>query len=412
MFAARRDQENLIHGPQKTVKPQNKPGLNCPSTPSCRNDENAIGPLTIRAAAAKSGGLGLTEREKLRLDNKGHRATPIEEPQTRAPLGIKTTNARTRACRTFGVKEIVNEIEKSQAKQSVPRRPPRQKRASTRTHNPIRQDPYKSTKSVEYAPNLEDPLPYASDVMPEGSSNDGDAKRPGMANAIFEDLRIDPTIASEVVDNEADRLAWNQEDDTEDGAPGLARPASSLAGDTRVGRRPRPRNQLSMTVSRRAASALAILPSEVSKPAAKAAPVRRPLSSLITGGKKVMATQTAREASTGNFAGEVASRTTFGYNQGRMAGSMVRSRSAGVQKRNQAPTIGPLVSRDPEESLRTSNRQLQDAPRKERCVSEHRARPRLAHIFGEVFEDDVMPERDPLFSSDDEGDMMRPRFMS
>ncbi|PHH71471.1 hypothetical protein CDD82_6491 [Ophiocordyceps australis] len=193
MFAARRNQENLIHGTQKAVKLQNKPGLNCPETPSCRNDENAMGSLAIRTAAAKS-----------------------EEPQTRRPLGVKTTNAKTKACRALGVKDIVpKDIKNTQAKQSAPRRPPGQKRAKARNHQ-IWQDPHKSSRNddgIEYAANLEAPRPFEPDL----SFHYDDLKREGVLKEFEdgdEDFIGDSAIANEVLHAPIDELfPWSQEDE-------------------------------------------------------------------------------------------------------------------------------------------------------------------------------------------------------
>ena len=114
MLAAR-DQENLVHAHQAAgaAKPLNQgtrhappktPGNKAPKTPYKLplNDENAKGGLTAGRKGLKTMGKG---NENAVTGNKGGLGVPNAfttpvAPKNRAPLGMKTTNAKTKMFQT------------------------------------------------------------------------------------------------------------------------------------------------------------------------------------------------------------------------------------------------------------------------------------------------------------------------
>ncbi|GKZ83612.1 hypothetical protein AnigIFM56816_008707 [Aspergillus niger] len=103
-----RDQENLVHSHQTVAasKPLNQgvrhlqpktPGARVPKTPfkvPLRNDEND--PLAFGKKTVKGG----KQKENINLTTKNAFVTPSADPRQRAPLGMKTTNAKAKGLQT------------------------------------------------------------------------------------------------------------------------------------------------------------------------------------------------------------------------------------------------------------------------------------------------------------------------
>ncbi|PHH91031.1 hypothetical protein CDD83_1870 [Cordyceps sp. RAO-2017] len=92
------------------------------------------------------------------------------ETRTRAPLGNKTTNAKARADRSAGVKDLVKEIEKTQLKQATIQKPKHKSLEPASAKLAIHTDNDGALSEVdepEYAPLQPAPLPYQSDVLPQ-----------------------------------------------------------------------------------------------------------------------------------------------------------------------------------------------------------------------------------------------------
>ncbi|PYH93491.1 hypothetical protein BO71DRAFT_441712 [Aspergillus ellipticus CBS 707.79] len=105
---ALRDQENLVHNHQTVAasKPLNQgarhlhpktPGARVPKTPfkvplNDENDPLAFGKKTVKAAGK--------QKESINLSVKDAFVTPSVDPRHRAPLGMKTTNAKARGLQT------------------------------------------------------------------------------------------------------------------------------------------------------------------------------------------------------------------------------------------------------------------------------------------------------------------------
>ncbi|PWY69558.1 hypothetical protein BO70DRAFT_432510 [Aspergillus heteromorphus CBS 117.55] len=105
---ALRDQENLVHTHQTVAasKPLNQgarhlqpktPGARAPKTPfkvplNDENDPLAFGKKTVKAAGKQKESVNLTVKDAF--------VTPSADPRHRAPLGMKTTNAKARGLQT------------------------------------------------------------------------------------------------------------------------------------------------------------------------------------------------------------------------------------------------------------------------------------------------------------------------
>ncbi|KAF2201838.1 hypothetical protein GQ43DRAFT_440217 [Delitschia confertaspora ATCC 74209] len=158
---AANDQENLVHnlhtGP--TGKPLNHgtlkafgaktPGPKAPKTPFkvSLNDENAAGKT---GKTLKTIGKG----------NAGAFVTPAGPRTARAPLGMKTTNAKTRAFLTPAAP-----FDGSVKTQKVS---PRLRRPKVKVHQPEAQDEQEEEeREIEYMPPKEIPLPDEYDDLPK-----------------------------------------------------------------------------------------------------------------------------------------------------------------------------------------------------------------------------------------------------
>ncbi|KAL8823299.1 MAG: hypothetical protein Q9191_005987 [Dirinaria sp. TL-2023a] len=131
MFAAQ-DQENLVHGHQQTAaaKPLNQgsrqlapktPGNKAPKTPFKlpSNDENGPGPFGGGKSSLRINGRGnengTTKVNDGWLGGKDAFKTPMG-PRNRAPLGLKTTNAKTTALHIAPPPPVENAADKGQQK--------------------------------------------------------------------------------------------------------------------------------------------------------------------------------------------------------------------------------------------------------------------------------------------------------
>ncbi|QDS72821.1 hypothetical protein FKW77_006769 [Venturia effusa] len=163
MFAARVDQENTIHAQQQAAasKPLNQ-GLKglAAKTPARKiplNDENATEILGGKTGGLKSNGKGLTKNGG-KLDKSAF-VTPAG-PRTRAPLGMKTTNAKANF-QTPAPVTAKNSPEKSQQKTLSPRL----RRAKVKVlQGEVAKDGDAEEREIEYMPPRAKPLPdYPSD---------------------------------------------------------------------------------------------------------------------------------------------------------------------------------------------------------------------------------------------------------
>ncbi|KAL2068588.1 hypothetical protein VTL71DRAFT_14925 [Oculimacula yallundae] len=177
MFAAR-DQENLVHGHHQAaaVKPLNQtvrglqpktPGAKYPKTPLKipLNDENA--PAGFGGKSVKGKGLeGLVTGKKGATFNQNDFITPMG-PRTRAPLGMKTTNAKAKAFQTPSGPAPEKELDKTQPKQQTSARKPRKVIHADSIKLEVHGDESPlADRDVEYCPPKPKDLPYESTDFP------------------------------------------------------------------------------------------------------------------------------------------------------------------------------------------------------------------------------------------------------
>ncbi|PHH81177.1 hypothetical protein CDD80_9 [Ophiocordyceps camponoti-rufipedis] len=421
MLAPHRDQENLVQAHQVTTKQQLKDGgARFPKTPLVsRNDENAH---TILAGKTGKDVLPGTRPGTIdRFAAKGTAkattmVTPMGARTVRAPLGNKTTNAKARTDRGSGVKDMVNEIERAQAKHTTVQRPKPKTLEVAPTKLAIHFDQDRNSddgEEPEYAPPPPKPLPYQSDVLPEGgltfeSLKDkkflkgfyehfhnpvGDAGVSREEKRLCDEMQALLKAATERNEQEAASLDWNIEDLVETAPSSRLKSApdpGTAPGTHKLGKKSQ--GHLATVSSKQAASALAVNSGgrkDVRAGApSKSAPNRKPLSGLLAGsktGKQVALRQNA------DSAGETASRTTIGYNKGRTALSMLHHRGGNVIDQ----PVRPLSVRD------MNQEPTAPAPSKEPELGQH-SRPQFLTLFDELDDGDLPPVRSPFPILDEE----------
>ncbi|KAH0010342.1 hypothetical protein KCU80_g21113, partial [Aureobasidium melanogenum] len=155
MFAARADQENLAYAHQAAAaaKPLNQqaktPANKAPKTPFRRNqnDEND---------AFQSGSKTTKTTKKANLDPNAF-ITPAG-PRNRAPLGMKTTNAKAKTPAPLTIK--------ASAQKTLS---PRLRRQKVKIHQaePVQQEQDDGVPDIEYMPPRSIPLPDHPDTIHE-----------------------------------------------------------------------------------------------------------------------------------------------------------------------------------------------------------------------------------------------------
>ncbi|KAF4585451.1 hypothetical protein GQ602_004756 [Ophiocordyceps camponoti-floridani] len=420
MLAPHRDQENLVQAHQVTTKQQLKDGgIRFPKTPLVsRNDENAY--TILAGKTGKDGFAGSRPGTIDRLAAKGTgkattMVTPMGARTVRAPLGNKTTNAKARTDRGSGVKDMIKEIERAQAKHTTVQRLKPKTLEVAPTKLAIHFDPDRNPdegEEPEYAPPPPKPLPYQSDVLPEGgltfeSLKDkkflrgfyehfhnpvGDAGVSREERRLFDEMQALLKAATERNEQEAATLNWNIEDLVE--TPSSSRLKSAPDPGTAHGtQKPGKRSQghLATVSSKQAVSALAVNSSgrkdgRAGSPS-RNAPNRKPLSGLLGSktGKQVPLRQNV------DSAGETASRTTIGYNKGRTASSILHHRGGNVTDQ----PVRPLSVRD------MNQEPTAPAPSKESELRQH-SRPQFLTLFDELDDGDLPPVRSPFPALDED----------
>lgn len=363
MLAAHRDQENLVHAHQAPAKQQPKtPGPRYPKTPVgpfARNDENA--PTAFAGKTALAGTIKNTTNGKLLTKATAQKqalATPlgrghdllvynemlkaIAGHQSRAPLGNKTTNAKARPSQSAIGKQKAKPIEASHVKTGTQR--PKLRQTETATPKFEIQPDSKSVgvdEEPEYAPPAPTPLPYQSDVLPEGGLTFRGLKKEYLLKGYYENFynpvdndgisRLDKAFDDEMKlaldkaveqnDREFEALDWCVPD-VED--PKVTFPRATAP------RNPSSRaeahndkvttstdRKLHTISSRRAASALAIHSDRTGSALSSRIASKRPSA-------QPRLTKASAMEPSGTTTGEAASRTTIGYSKGRTASSMMR----------------------------------------------------------------------------------------
>ncbi|OBT45310.1 hypothetical protein VE00_03635 [Pseudogymnoascus sp. WSF 3629] len=360
MLAAR-DQENLVHGQQALAasKPLNQgtraappktPGNRYPKTPLKipLHDENAptgFGKKSVLQTKGKGNENLVTGGKKGTGLDKNAFITPMG-PRTRAPLGMKTTNAKAKAFQTPAGPEMDKAPEKTQIRPTSTR-PLRQKISHVDTvkleiHGD-EPDPL-GEREVEYCPPKSKDLPYENEDFPNGYLDYSIVKRenqrkdfhtryynPVDANGVSKREReFEEELARSLKATDEKILKAVEEDpcvvhDVPETFPRVQR--NKPTEERRVVSAQLPpkasalpsRGPATLT-SRRAASALALAPKPTTtstKPSRPLPLTKKPASFLLRGSNP---TPPAIQPSTmRNASASAASRSTMGYKKGRSA---------------------------------------------------------------------------------------------
>ncbi|VUC37828.1 unnamed protein product [Clonostachys rosea] len=428
MLAAHRDQENLVHSHQVSGKQQPKtPGARYPKTPHKygQNDENAP---TAFAGKTGLGGTRLGGQDKITMTKgKQSMVTPTgPQSHSRAPLGNKTTNAKARTGQVGGTKNI----EKSQAKPTTIQKPkpkvisqgPLQIEADTKSSDPLDDEP-------EYAPPKPNDLPYESDLLPPGGLTFEGLKKENLLRGFYqqfhnpvddngvsrkekrfnEEMKVVMDKAIEKNNRDLEALDWNVADEPERPKLIQRKPDAPEVAEAKMGRKIRGTGhsrQLSTITSRKAASALSMQPPsgrpQLPRPTSAMSAGRRPLSSLVSGQRTVRQTErSVRPLSAASNSGEVASRTTIGYNKGKSASSLVHARETASTAARGQSTTKTRVLRDVDPDSTITPARAQEAGLN-RIRSSQTVRPQFTSIFGQDDEEEDLPAIIAPFPSDDE----------
>ena len=345
-------------------------------------------------------------------------------------MGNKTTNAKARVGQSAGVKDGVLDIEKTQARQTTVRKSKQQSVSQAPIKfaiQPDKTEPSHDEDEPEYAPPPPAPLPYESDVLPPGGLTFEGLKKENFLKGFYEhfhnpvdengvsreDKKFEEEMqsvlkkAQERNERETAELDWNIDDIAESATairrkPELTKAAEPVPSTTM--RRAIARNPPTIT-SRRAASALAIRSDSqrnaAINPVLSKKPARRPLSALIRSSKTAKPAATASATAPGNAVGEVASRTTIGYNKGRTASSMVHPRGETIRNLPHRP-VQAVAPRYAESELTITPARIRQDVVGQESSSEQLARPQFLSIFDDIDDEDLPPMRGPYLGSDDE----------
>ncbi|EON66690.1 hypothetical protein W97_05936 [Coniosporium apollinis CBS 100218] len=363
-----RDQENFVHGQQAAAaaKPLNQglvaktPGNKAPKTPFkvALNDENVVfrGGKSVLKTNGKGNENLFTGAKKGNELDKNTFVTPAG-PRTRAPLGAKTTNAKTKAFQTPAPPSI--DTASASAKTQPQSRSPRLHRAKVKvlaTDDATKPVPEPEEREIEYMPPRGEPLPDLPDDYwgPEKTFPMFEAKNymRGIWSTYFNPVDDDGVSQLEREDAVRDKRVRRETDETlqrkcdemfaeaaanitgtaPPAAPPVAsRPTTSRSSSSVATKKPLVPNattgQPTTLTSRTAATALRQPSSRphFSAPTT-AAKARVPTSALPLSRKKqpVAAAAPTNPSAMRHTAATAASRTTLGYANGRAASSSLR----------------------------------------------------------------------------------------
>ncbi|KAL1865114.1 hypothetical protein Plec18167_009517 [Paecilomyces lecythidis] len=353
---ALRDQENLVHAHQTTAaaKPLNQGtrGLQ-PKTPGLRNQKTPFKiPLNDENNAGLFGKKGKgndTRNENTIKPGKDAFVTPLG-PRNRAPLGMKTTNAKAKGLQTPAPPaETVKKTNKrgstgQKAKKAAPVvQPSKTELLDSLTEDDIPDIEYMPPKPQEL-PDFPDDITYDT-TFPQFQGNniargwervyskeeigpDGLTKRERkfQEDSIAYDKMVDEMIQKQVDDMPL--LEINTDEFLDQ--PGIEQQreeecrAKEEASKKKYARSVSTRS-ISTLKSREAATALS-RPSSLSKGKSAPAPKSRPTSALSTRSKKTPAP--TNPSSMRHTAAAASSRTTVGYSKGRSVSSSLKGKTA------------------------------------------------------------------------------------
>ncbi|KAE9363018.1 hypothetical protein N431DRAFT_390543 [Stipitochalara longipes BDJ] len=355
MLAAR-DQENLVHGHHQAAasKPLNQgargglqpktPGNKYPKTPLKipLNDENA--PTGFGKSIKGKGLENLVTGKKSATFDKNAFVTPMG-PRTRAPLGMKTTNAKTKVFQTPGP-ALEKEIEKTQPKQTSTRKPKKVIHADSVKLEVHGDESPLAEREVEYCPPRPKDLPYDSEDFPDGCLNydvlkKGNLMR-GIYNKYYNDLDENGLSRQDHLNEEAYQKSAAKADEqirkmmeeewTVGDVPETFRhlrkkpsqPKEKTVAPPLLKKIPAVPSKGPATIaSRKAAGALSVIPKSAPAPPKATKPTLKP--SFLSRAKPTTPPTIPSNASTMRHAAATAtSRSTIGYTKGRSAFSQVQ----------------------------------------------------------------------------------------
>jgi hypothetical protein len=375
MLAAR-DQENLVHGHQQVAasKPLNQstrsiqpktPGNRYPKTPLKvpLHDENAPAGFGEKSGRGKgienlaTRKIGTTFDKNAFVTPMGRREFPpsansyslLTGPRTRAPLGMKTTNAKTKAFQASAGPAPEKDLENTQAPKTSARRPKKVVHADTVKLQIHGDESPLAEREVEYAPPKPRDLPYESEVFPDGCLNYDALKPENLLRGIHQtyNCSVDENgrtklereyeegylKAAKATDEQV--LKMMEEDWTVGDVPETFRhlrnkpsfkstvPAKKIASV--------PTKGPATIASRKAASALSVVPKPTTALSKTAKPVPNPVGFLRRSKQTAISTPSrSPEITSGSAA--VASRSTIGYSKGRSAVNTLRRRESGMKR--------------------------------------------------------------------------------
>lgn len=270
-------------------------------------------------------------------------------PRNRAPLGMKTTNAKTKVFQTPAGPAPEKELEKTASKQTSARRP--KPKVSEKVKLDVHGDesPLRDIE-VEYMPPRSKDLPYDSDVFPTGCLNYDMLKPENLTKGSLGDYyntndksgrsKLERDLEKSSVERakkmDEQILASMEEDWTVGDVPAtfrnLRKRAPAQKAKTAIPKEQKlkiaiPSRGIATITSRRAASALSTLPITIEPSKRPSTAIPRPASSFLTRRKPphfAPGTNTSMRAA----AAEVNSRSTLGYTKGRSASNVLQKKDA------------------------------------------------------------------------------------
>ncbi|PMD32023.1 hypothetical protein L207DRAFT_500390 [Hyaloscypha variabilis F] len=394
MLAAR-DQENLVHGHHQAAasKPLNQstrgglqpktPGNKYPKTPLKipLNDENA--PTGFGKSIKGKGLENLVTGKKSTTFDKNAFITPMG-PKTRAPLGMKTTNAKTKAFQTPGP-ALEKEVEKTQPKQTSTRKPKKVIHADSVKLEVHGDESPLAEREVEYCPPKPKDLPYDSEDFPNGCLDYNVLKKGNLMRGIYKtyynDLDENGMSRQDYENEEAYQKSAAKADEqirkmmeeewTVDDVPETFRhlrkkqvpSKEKTAATAEVKKVPAVPSKGPATIaSRKAASALSVLPKSAPAPPKATKPTPKP--SFLSRAKPTPAPTIPSNASTMRHAAAIAtSRSTIGYTKGRSAFTQVqKTERSGLTRSISNLSQGSDTTITPERFFAMANEQESRSP--------------------------------------------------
>jgi hypothetical protein len=273
------------------------------------------------------------------------RADKDTGPRTRAPLGMKTTNAKTKAFQTPGP-ALEKELEKTQPKQTSTRRPKKVIHADSVKLEVHGDESPLAERDVEYCPPKPKDLPYESEDFPDGCINydvlkKGNLMR-GIYNKYYNDLDENGMSRQDRENEEAYQKSAAKADEQirkmmeEDWTVGdvpetfrhlrkkQSQPKGKPDATSQLKKIPALPNRGPATIAaRNAASALSVVPKSAPEPPKATKSTPKP--SFLSRAKPTPTPTIPSNASTmRHAAATAASRSTIGYTKGRSAFSQVQ----------------------------------------------------------------------------------------